>query len=77
VHEEMLKEVNKVFDGQPLNLGGGSLNPPRPLGPPKYFGLPMVNSSKPPLPPNKPYCQPLNYHEYVKDFDPNAHIKVF
>ncbi len=32
---------------------------------------------KPPLPPNMPYCWPLNYLEYVKDFDPDAHIKVF
>jgi len=31
----------------------------------------------PPLPPNKPYCRPPNYLEYVKDFDPNAQIKVF
>jgi hypothetical protein len=31
----------------------------------------------PPLPPNKPYHQPLNYPKYVKDFDPNAHVKVF
>jgi len=29
------------------------------------------------LPPNKPYRWPLNYLEYVKDFDPNAHVKVF
>ncbi len=26
----------------------------------------MVNLGKPPLPPNKPYCRPLNYLEYVK-----------
>jgi len=77
VHEEMPKEVNIVFVGQPLELGRGGSNPPRPLGPPKCFGLPMVNSSKPPLPPNKPYCWPLNYSEYVKDFDPNAHVRVF
>jgi hypothetical protein len=24
-----------------------------------------------------PYRQPLNYIEYVKDFDPYAHVKVF
>jgi hypothetical protein len=39
VHEEMLKEVNKVFISQPSNLRGG-LNPPRPARPPrpsKYF----------------------------------------
>jgi hypothetical protein len=29
----------------------------------------MVNPSTPPLPPNRPYHRPLNYHEYVKDFD--------
>jgi hypothetical protein len=37
----------------------------------------MVNLGKPPLPPNRPYRQPLNYHEYVKDFDPNAHVRIF
>jgi len=42
-----------------------------------YFGLPMVHLDMPPLPPNKPYHQPLNYPKYVKDFDPNAHVKVF
>jgi hypothetical protein len=24
-----------------------------------------------------PYCQPLNYLEYVKDFDLDAHVRVF
>ncbi len=37
----------------------------------------MVNLGKPPLPPNRPYRQPLNYLEYVKDSDPNAHVKAF
>ncbi len=37
----------------------------------------MMNLSKPPLPPNMFYCQPLNYLEYVKDSDPNVHVKVF
>jgi hypothetical protein len=37
----------------------------------------MVNPSRPPLPPNKSYRQPLNYLEYVKDFDLNVHVKVF
>ncbi len=37
----------------------------------------MVNLGKPPLSPNKPYCWPLNYLEYVKDSDPNAHVTVF
>ncbi len=36
-----------------------------------------MNLGKPPLPPNRPYCQPLNYHEYVKDFDPYVHVRVF
>jgi hypothetical protein len=31
----------------------------------------------PPLPPSRPYCQPFNYPKYVKDFDPNDHVKVF
>ncbi len=37
----------------------------------------MVNPSIPPLSPNKPHRRPLNYLEYVKDFDPNVHVKVF
>jgi hypothetical protein len=37
----------------------------------------MVNPSRPPLPPNRPYHRPLNYHEYVKDSNPNAHVRVF
>jgi hypothetical protein len=37
----------------------------------------MVNPSWPPLPPNKPYHQPLNYLEYVKDFDLDVHVRVF
>jgi hypothetical protein len=37
----------------------------------------MVNPSKPPLPPNRPYHQPFNYPEYVKDFDLDVHVRVF
>ncbi len=37
----------------------------------------MVNPSKPPLPPNKPYCHPLNYLEYVKDSNSNVHVIIF
>jgi hypothetical protein len=76
VHEEMPREVNIIFVGQPLDLGRGGSNPPGPLGPPKCFGL-LMNSNKPPLPPSKPYCWPLNYFEYVKDSDPNVHVIVF
>jgi hypothetical protein len=32
---------------------------------------------RPPLPPNKPYCRPFNYPKYVKDSNPNTHVKVF
>jgi hypothetical protein len=74
LHEDMPREVKGIFVNQPLNQGGGDSNPPRPL---RYFGLPMVHPSRPPLPPNIPYCRPLNYHEYVKDFDPNVHVRVF
>jgi hypothetical protein len=35
-----------------------------------------VNSGKPPLPLNKPYHRPLNYLEYVKDFDPYVHVRI-
>ncbi len=41
------------------------------------FLLPMVNQSIQSLPPNKPYRQPLKYTKYVKDFDPDVHVKVF
>jgi hypothetical protein len=37
----------------------------------------MMDLGRPPLPPNKPYCRPLNYPEYVKDFDPNTNVIVF
>ncbi len=69
-----------IFVGQPLDLRKGisrPLKPLKPLGPLRYFGLPMVNPGRPPLPPNMPYRQPLNYPKYVKDFDPNALVKVF
>jgi hypothetical protein len=77
VHTEMLREVNKIFDNLPSNLGGGGLSPLGPLGPSRYFGLSMVNPSKPPLPPNMLYRRPLNYLEYAKDSNLNAHARVF
>ncbi len=80
VHTKMSKDVDMIFARHPLDLGGGGSNPPGPLGfvkPSRYFGLPMMNLGRPPLPLNRPYCQPLNYHEYVKDFNRNAHVRVF
>jgi len=77
VHAEMPKEVNKVFTNQPLDPTRGELNPLDPPKPPRYFGLPMVNPRRPPLPPNKPYHRPLEYLEYVKDSDLNAHVRNF
>ncbi len=80
VDTKMPKKVDKIFVGHPLDLGGRGidpLKPPGPLRPSRYFGLPMMNLCKPPLPPNMPYCRPFNYHEYVKDYDPNAHVTVF
>jgi hypothetical protein len=74
------KEVDKIFVGQPLDLGGRGLDPLGPLKPPKpsrYFELPIMNPSKPPLPPNRPYHQPLNYLKYLKDSNPNVNVKVF
>jgi hypothetical protein len=65
-----------MFANQPLDLGGGNLNPLGPLDTPRCFGLPMVNLGKPPLPPNIPYHWPFNYLKYVKDFDPNVHVRV-
>ncbi len=72
--------MNKVFVNQPSNLRKGNLDPLGPLrppGPPRYFGLPIINPSRPPLPPNKLYHQPLNYPEYVKDSNLNVHVRVF
>jgi hypothetical protein len=37
----------------------------------------MVNPSKPPLPPNRPCCRPLNYLEFVKKIDLNVHVRIF
>jgi hypothetical protein len=37
----------------------------------------MMDPNKPPLPPNRPHCGPFNYLEYVKDFDPDVHVRVF
>jgi hypothetical protein len=36
-----------------------------------------MNPGKPPLPTSKPYHQPLNYHEYVNNSNPNVHVRVF
>jgi hypothetical protein len=36
----------------------------------------MMNPGRPPLPPNRPYHWTFNYLEYVKDFDPNTHVRV-
>jgi hypothetical protein len=36
----------------------------------------MVNLSRPPLPLDMLYFLPFNYPEYVKDSDPNVHVKV-
>jgi len=77
LHEDIPKKVNKVFVSQPSNLRRGRSDPVGPLGPPRYFGLPMVNLGRPPLPPNRPYRQPFNYLECVKDYDPYVHVRVF
>jgi hypothetical protein len=74
LHENFPRKVNKVFTRQPSDQRGSGSNPPRP---PRYFGLPMVHLGKSPLPLSKLYYQPLNYHEYVKDFDLDAHVRVF
>jgi hypothetical protein len=37
----------------------------------------MVNLGMPPLTQNRPYHRPLNYPEYVKDSNPNAHVRIF
>jgi len=77
VHTEMPREVDMIFVGQSLDLGIGSLERQRPPRPSRYFGLPMMNPSRPSLPPNRSYRQPLDYPEYGKDFDPDAHVRVF
>jgi hypothetical protein len=35
--------VNIIFANQPVDPRSGNLDPPGPLGPLRYFGLPMVN----------------------------------
>ncbi len=53
MHIKMTKEVDRIFVGQPSYLRGGGSGPPRPSRPPRpvgYFGLPMVNQSKPNMP---------------------------
>jgi hypothetical protein len=79
MHAKITRKVDKILVRHPSDPRGGSrpLGPLRLLGPSRYFGLPMVNPSRPPLPPNKLYHQPLNYLGYVKDFDPNVHVRVF
>jgi len=52
MHTEMPRKVNKIFVGHPSNPTGGGSRPPRPS---RYFGLPMMDPNRPPLPPNKPY----------------------
>jgi hypothetical protein len=37
----------------------------------------MVHLSKQPLPWSRSYNWPLNYPKYVKDFDLDAHVRVF
>jgi hypothetical protein len=37
----------------------------------------MTNPSRPPLSPNRHYCRPFNYPKYVKNSNPNVHVKVF
>jgi len=79
MHAKITRKVDKILVRRPSDPRGGSrpLGPPRLLGPSRYFGLPMVNPSRPPLPPNKLYHQPLNYLGHVKDFDPNVHVRDF
>jgi hypothetical protein len=45
LHENILRELNKVFVSQPLDLGRGNSDPLGPRGPPRYFGLLMVNKA--------------------------------
>ncbi len=77
LHEDIPREVNNIFASQPSNSRKSGSNPPRPLGPWGCFGLPIVNLSRPPLPPNRPYRWPFNHLEYVKDSNPNVHVKIF
>jgi hypothetical protein len=37
LHEDILRQVNKVFANQPLDPGKGSSNPPGPPRPPRYL----------------------------------------
>jgi hypothetical protein len=76
LHNFFPRQVNIIFVNHPSYQGGGSSNPQGPPGP-RGFGLPMIHLGKSPLPPSKPYRRPLNYLKYVKDSDPNVHVKIF
>ncbi len=73
----MPRKMNRFFARQPSNLGGGGSGPLEPLRLLGYFGLPMMDLGRPPLPQNRPYHSPLNYFEYVKDFDLDVNVRVF
>jgi hypothetical protein len=73
----MPKELNKTFARQPSYPEGRRSRPPKPLRPSCYFRLLIMNPCRPPLPQNKPYRQPFNYPKYVKNSNPNAHVRVF
>jgi hypothetical protein len=76
----MPKELNKTFARQPSYPEGRRSRPPKPpkpLRPSCYFRLLIMNPCRPPLPQNKPYRRPFNYSKYVKNSNPNAHVRVF
>ncbi len=71
--------MDNIFAKQPSYLRRGRSwlpKPPRPPRPSSYFGLPVMNPSRPPLSPNKPYRWPFNYLKYMKNSNLNAHVKV-
>ncbi len=74
MYTEIPRQKDRIFAKQPLDLRRGGLDLPRPPGPSWYFGLPVMNLGRPPLPLNKPHRQQFNYHDYVKDFDLDAHL---
>jgi hypothetical protein len=77
VHTKMPKEVNKIFAGQPSDPKKRRIKTTKTSKTFKIFLIMKMDLGRPPLPLDRPYCQPLNYPEYVKDYDPYALVRIF
>ncbi len=43
----------------------------------RIFWITNGESKQTTITPNRPYCRPFNYPKYVKDSNPNVHVRVF